>query len=275
MSKPLVSVIIPCYNAEKFVEQAVRSIMEQTYQNLEIICINDCSKDNTGEILQKLAKEDSRIVYVNNEVNLKLPKTLNKGIALAKGEYIARMDADDISLPERIEKQIQFMLLNENIDIVGCNSQHIDSNNNVLNYRTFLPTSPQIISFQMPFRCVLIHPAILAKKTFFVDMNGFNESLVYAEDYELWVRAVAHNKKISNLDGVLLQYRIHNNQSSAALSSQYNSEQARINRNFLFRCFLKTKNIKFLFGILIQTKIIHFIIIKTSSCRNSIKEFFK
>lgn len=78
--------------------------MEQTYKNLEIIVINDCSSDNTGKILQCLATEDSRIVYVENKINLKLPKTLNKGIALAKGEYIARMDADDVSLPERLEK---------------------------------------------------------------------------------------------------------------------------------------------------------------------------
>ncbi|MDE3946029.1 glycosyltransferase family 2 protein, partial [Glaesserella parasuis] len=139
-SLPLVSVIIPCYNAENFVESAVRSIMEQTYSNLEIIVINDCSSDNTGEILKRLAEEDPRIKYIENEQNLKLPKTLNKGINLAKGDYIARMDSDDISLPVRLEKQVEFMLSNKNIDIVGCNMQHMDVYSRRLLYRSHMST---------------------------------------------------------------------------------------------------------------------------------------
>lgn len=153
MNKPLVSVIISCHNAGKFVEKVVRSIMEQTYKNLETICINDCSKDNRGGILQKRAKEDSHIVDVNNKVNLKLSKTLNKGFALVKGEYITCIDVDDISLFERVEKQIQFMLLNDNIDIISCNSQHIDSHNNFLQYRTFLPILPKMIGFNESLVC--------------------------------------------------------------------------------------------------------------------------
>ena len=99
-NNPLVSVIIPCYNAEKYVESAIRSIMNQTYKNLEIIITDDCSTDDTLEILQKLAKEDSRIKLYKNETNLKIVKTLNNMISQANGKYIARMDADDISLLE-------------------------------------------------------------------------------------------------------------------------------------------------------------------------------
>ncbi len=95
MNKPLVSVLMPCYNVEKYVEESMNSILSQTYTNLQIVAINDCSKDRTGEILHRMARQDSRIVVVDNEENLKLIKTLNNGIALCRGEYIAGMDADD------------------------------------------------------------------------------------------------------------------------------------------------------------------------------------
>ena len=109
MNNPLVSVIIPCYNAEKYVEEAVRSIMTQTYKNIEILVTEDCSTDNTLKILKNLEKEDSRIKVIQNKKNLKIVKSLNNMINIAQGKYIARMDADDISLPERIEKQVRFM----------------------------------------------------------------------------------------------------------------------------------------------------------------------
>ena len=119
MNQPLVSVLIPCYNVERYVVEAVGSISNQTYKNLEIIAINDCSTDRTGELLMQLAREDSRIRVVTNEVNLKLIQTLNKGIGMCNGEYIARMDADDISLPTRIEKEVRF--LEENNDhVIVC-----------------------------------------------------------------------------------------------------------------------------------------------------------
>src|SRR5690242_9188533 len=99
---PLVSVIIPCFNAEKFVEDAVHSIMQQSYPNLEIIAIDDCSTDSTLNALKKLCAEDARIKLLMNEKNLGLVSTLNKGINSAEGKYIARMDADDISHVNRI-----------------------------------------------------------------------------------------------------------------------------------------------------------------------------
>lgn len=207
---PLISVIIPCYNAEKFVEQAVRSIMEQTYQNLEIICINDYSKDSTGTILQKLAKEDSRIVYVENEENLKLVKTLNKALLLCKGQYVARMDADDISLSQRIEKQLLFLQENPTIDIVGSsiktfgdgiksevlkNPQSHESNLQVLAVRTcfFHPT-------------VFFHRRLIDNKLFEYDTNFFR-----IEDYALWVHLAVNGVRLSNIDDVLLEYRIVEN----------------------------------------------------------------
>lgn len=252
--QPLVSVLIPCYNAERFVEQAVRSIINQTYKNLEIICINDCSKDRTGEILQKLAIEDNRIIYVENEENLKLPKTLNKGIFLAKGEYIARMDADDIALTYRIEKQLFFLLKNPDLDLISAFAQKIDEigqkGDNII-----VPQNHIEIASTLPIRSTFIHPLILAKKSFFVDLGGY-KMLTYGEDYELWLNGLYAGKKYANLPEILLYYRIHSNQMTGLTYSAKNTKSV---RNFLWKYFGKTKNLNYLKGLFFQTFFYYFI----------------
>lgn len=253
-SNPLISVIIPCYNAEKFVEKAVRSIMEQTYTNLEIICINDCSIDKTGEILQKLAKEDNRIVYVKNEINLKLSKTLNKGIALAKGEYIARMDADDIALHQRLELQMDFLLKNTDVDLVGANVQYIDERDKEIDIVSNLKREHNEIVKKLPWKSEFYHPTILAKKSLFLDLDNYI-IIEYGEDYDLWVRAWFKNKKMMNLDDVLLYYRIHSGQMTDTV---FNQKNAACIQRLRWQYFLNSGNIKFLFGIILQTEIIYY-----------------
>ena len=109
LKTPEISVIMSVYNGEEYLESAIESVMNQTFKDWELIVINDCSTDSTAEILDRLAKKDERIKVHPNEVNLRLPKSLNKAISLCSGKYIARMDADDICLPERFEKQYKFM----------------------------------------------------------------------------------------------------------------------------------------------------------------------
>lgn len=268
MNNPLISVIIPCYNVELFVEQAVRSIMEQTYQNLEIICINDCSKDNTSKILQKLAKEDNRIVYVENEKNLKLVGSLNKGICLAQGEYIARMDGDDISVLDRLEKQMNFMLDNPTIDIVGTNVCEMDEKGVVLEAkRTYRNLSHNEIVVQLPYKCSMGHATILAKKSFFVDVGQYQD-MPYAEDYEYWIRAWLYGKKFANISDVTYYYRMHSNQMSGI---GFNHKNAKVIRDMIWFYFKKTKNIKFLLGIISHTKIVSLLIVKTYHIRKIFK----
>ena len=117
MTNCLISIILPAYNAEKYLKEAIDSILAQTYTNFELIVINDGSTDKTEEII--LSYQDSRIRYIKNEKNLKLIRTLNKGIGLAKGKYIARMDADDISLPHRLKEEVEFMEAHPNIGEIG------------------------------------------------------------------------------------------------------------------------------------------------------------
>lgn len=187
-TNPLISVIIPCYNAERFVEKAVRSIMEQTYHNLEIICCDDCSSDSTLAILKKLSAEDERIRIIRHTENKQLIYTLNELVEIAAGEYIARMDADDISLPKRIEKQLDFMQKNPEIDFCGCNAWHINENDKLIGKST-LPESYDDIKFFLPFYSTFYHPTVFAKSAVLKE-NPYDKEFIHAEDYELWCRLI-------------------------------------------------------------------------------------
>lgn len=207
MTDRLVSVIIPCYNTEKYVEQAVRSIMNQSYKNLEIIVTDDCSTDNSFEILKKLADEDSRIKLFRNESNLKIVKTLNNMIDLANGKYIARMDADDISLPTRIEKQVKFMEENPDFAICGTNSWIINERNRVIG-KSYLPSKFDDVKIYVEYASPFFHPAVMLKASI-LKKNLYNEKYLYAEDFELWKRILLSNNG-SNLKEKLFAYRILN-----------------------------------------------------------------
>lgn len=215
MKKPLVSVLIPCYNVEMYVEESVNSILNQTYTHLEIIAINDCSTDNTGNILRQLAEKDSRITVVNNPENLRLISTLNKGIELCHGDYIARMDADDISLPTRIEKEVDFLESNKDHDIVSTQFYAFRSekpNKYDLNYS---PQHDSELRAYMLFRSGICHPAVLIRKRIFSELGlKFEQKYLHVEDYALWSEAI-YKTKIANIPEPLLLYRVHKNQVSS------------------------------------------------------------
>ncbi len=209
---PLVTVLLPCYNAELFIEEAVRSIMNQTYSNLEILIIDDCSTDSSFEIISRLAIEDVRIRIVKNEKNLKLIKTLNKGLDLAQGAYIARMDADDVSLPERIEKQMIHMLSNPEVDLCGTNYIMINAKGHKIGLSKY-PLTDLDIKLNLLFFNPLAHPTVLFKSDFIKKIGKYKEEFINAEDYELWLR-VAVNGVMCNIEDKLLLYRWHGNNIS-------------------------------------------------------------
>lgn len=207
---PLVSIIIPCFNAEDFVELAIRSIMEQSYSNMEIIVLNDQSTDNTGKILKKLASEDSRIIYIENEKNIKLVDTLNKGLLLCNGKYIARMDADDVSRIDRIQKQVEFLEKNPDIAILGSAMQIFGEG--IKEKELLNPTKHERIIAKMFVASPLFHPTIMIRKEL-VD-NGifkYDKNFFRVEDYHLWVKLSTEKVKFANLPDVLLDYRFLTN----------------------------------------------------------------
>lgn len=210
----LVSVIIPVFNAERFVEKAVRSIMTQSYKNLEILICDDCSADESFKILQKLSDEDERIKIFKNEKNFGIVKTLNFLVEKASGKFIARMDADDVSLLFRIEKQVEFLEKNSEISVCGTNAFNIDENDKKIG-KSRLPITADDARFFAKYFCPLYHPSVMARAEIFKG-NKYSSDFPNAEDYELWVRLVFEkNLKVANLSERLLLYRMTSEQVSA------------------------------------------------------------
>lgn len=201
---PLISVVMPVYNGEKYLQEAIDSILNQTYDKFEFIILNDGSTDSSEDII--LSYSDPRIKYVKNEVNLKIVKTLNKGVALSVGKYIARMDADDISLPERFEKQVKFLESNTDIDVCGSYIQTIGAKE----YKRPYPITPESVQVAMLFYSPLAHPCVMLRKTFF-DNQKYNSDYDGAEDYYLWASNIK-KYKFYNISEHLLLYRLHENQ---------------------------------------------------------------
>lgn len=222
VTKPLITVLMPCYNAMPFLVEALESIIHQTYTNLEILCINDGSSDETGQVLDRYAVRDSRIKVVHNETNIKLIKSLNKGITFAKGEYIARMDADDIAAPERIKTQLEFMLVNPEVDIISCGLWVISEAGKVIS--EVIPRQHSAVScfFASFFFVPIGHPELLAKAKVFKD-NLFmdEEHAIHTEDYELWSRLLRKGYNLQNMDTLLHYFRIN----SQSVSRKYTKIQ--------------------------------------------------
>ena len=208
-SIPLVSVIMPVYNAERYLSEAVESILSQTFADFELITIEDCSTDGSRAILKSFAEKDKRVLVLENESNLGVTPTLNRGLANAHGELIARMDADDISLPERLEKQVAFLEANPEVGLVSGDALAIDAQGSTVPEAFALIREPGYIKWLLHFTCPITHPAVMGRKEFFEQAGGYDPEILYAEDYDLWQR-MSQFARLSNLPDVLIKKRAHN-----------------------------------------------------------------
>lgn len=226
--KPIVSVLMPVYNGEKFLKEAIESILYQTYTDFEFLIINDGSTDKSEEII--LGFNDSRIRYIKNESNIKLIATLNKGIELSKGKYIIRMDADDISMPKRIEKQLEFMEIHPQIALCGSWFSSIGDRTGISKYQM----NNDEIKYKMLYQCHLSHPSIIIRRDVLENFNTkFDPQFIHAEDYDLFVR-ISEKYLMANIQEVLLKYRIHGNSVSNTYKEIQNENCAKIRiRQFL------------------------------------------
>lgn len=180
-SSPLISVGIPFYNSEKYLADAIKSVLAQTCQNWELILVDDGSTDNSLEIAREFEKQDNRIRVMSDGKNKKLPARLNQIIAESKGEYIARMDGDDIMHPNRLQKQIDILQSDSTIDVLGTNAYVIDTDNLVTGLRYSRTEGVEKIN-------AFIHPSIMGKKQWFI-ANPYDEKAQRMEDAELWYRS--------------------------------------------------------------------------------------
>ncbi len=205
---PKISVIMPVFNAENKLKESIDSILNQTFSDFEFLIYNDGSTDNSDEVIK--AYNDPRIKYTKFENNAGLVGLLNRGISEAKGEFIARMDADDISLPYRFEEQFKFM--NENPDIGFCGSmiEHFGRQSAIVN----LPVTNFDINASLFFGTPFSHPTVMMRTSLLRSNNLFyDNNYLYAEDYELFER-VSFFTEMSNIQKILLKYRLHETQIS-------------------------------------------------------------
>ncbi len=208
----LVSVIMSNYNTpEEFLREAIESILNQTYSDFEFIIVDDCSTDNSLDIIASY--DDPRIVLLKNEENLGITKSLNRALKIAKGEYVARMDGDDIALPERFEKQVA--LLTENPDVIVCGTwvELIGDGASELKEKNSCKKLPDRETHQINLlfgnHLNIVHPAAMFNHRLLKE-NGitYNENYIFAQDYRMWVEC-SKSGRLANVSEILFKYRIH------------------------------------------------------------------
>jgi glycosyltransferase involved in cell wall biosynthesis len=205
---PLVSIVMPCFNAEKYFAEAIESIINQTYKNLEIILINDGSTDSTAEMSNEYAQKDGRIKIITNAVNSGLIASLNIGVAAAAGEYIARMDADDISVLDRIERIMNVFFLMKDIEVVSAANYRINLKGKVILQSVPKATRIKALKFVSFFSTPIVHACVIVKSYVF-KQNPFNPDYIHSEDYELFSRLIFQGVKMFNLKESLYYIRMN------------------------------------------------------------------
>jgi glycosyltransferase involved in cell wall biosynthesis len=236
MNVPAVSVVLPAYNCEKYIAKAIESVLHQTFTDFELIIINDGSTDNTESIIHTF--DDQRIVYLINSNNQGLVYTLNKAITHANGKYIARMDADDICLQERLAKQKAFLDQNEDITVVASTIEFINEQEEKtgiweLDKQTITPA--QIRRAILKQNCIA-HPTVMMRSEILKNLK-YKEYQKNIEDYDLWLRLLNRGYKIAKLDEPLLLYRIHDTSITAIYLKKTNPyfKHLQMKIKFLFR----------------------------------------
>ena len=235
--KPEISVIMSVYNGEQYLDQAIESVCNQTFKSWELIIINDCSTDKTAEILNDYALKDSRIKVHTNETNLRLPTSLNKAVSFAEGKYVARMDADDICMPDRLEKQYEFMENNPDISLSSCRFMTL-KNGVVSSGGCGGKTDNSSLRALLLVTNPILHPGIIAKTKVMQDLP-YDITLTCTEDLELWTRFAMENYKMQILPEYLMIYRLHDKQITETTLERQHKEVVRIQKEY-FGKFLDT-----------------------------------
>ena len=206
---PRVSVIMPAHNAEEFINVAISSILLQSFPDFELLVVDDFSSDATPQILDQIT--DQRVRPIRTKEKLGVTRSLNFGLLLARGEFIARLDADDVALPQRLQKQVAFLDGNPDYGLVGSWMQLFGDRNLVSRY----PVSDDDIRMTMLFRTPFGHPSVMFRKNWDNGNLGFyDESYVVGQDFDLWER-VSQSWKVANLSEILTHYRMHAAQVSS------------------------------------------------------------
>lgn len=229
---PKVTVLLPVYNGGDYLKRAIASILGQSYKDFELLIINDASADLSEEAI--LSFVDPRLRYVKNESNLNLLASLNKGLGLARGEFVARMDQDDISLPLRLEKQVAFLDNNPSVGVVGTAFQLIGQNGEK-GQTVFPPTDHFALRWILCFANPLAHPSVMFRKDIITKVGGYTSSDLVSrgtypsEDYDLW-RRTAKATRLANLPAMLVYLRKHQTNYTSLHFRQHLEDACNISR---------------------------------------------
>ena len=207
MTTPRVSILMPVYNVASYLREAMDSMLAQTYTDFELIVLDDCSPDNSAEILDTYT--DPRIVRYRGEKNVGLSNVLNVGMQLARGEYIARMDSDDLSTPERLAVQVAYLDAHPEIDLCSCGMELFGAKQEVW----VRENNPEDVKITALFYSPILHASSVWRRVSFERAGlRFQQEMVPAEDYDMWTRAMAAGLQLVNIPQVMYKYRIHPSQ---------------------------------------------------------------
>jgi glycosyltransferase involved in cell wall biosynthesis len=241
---PIVSVVLAVNRDDGFLKSAIESILTQSMVSLELLIIaNNCS-DELWVNLQKEAVKDARLRLLRTPLG-QLPYNLNVGLHHARGEFIARMDADDIALPQRLERQMCFLRANPAISVVGGSYQIIDEHDKVVDRQVPLQLDPEKIYKLLPFESCMAHPSVMMRRADVLKVGGYAYGL-FAEDWDLWLRMRRAGMRFANLPDLVLRYRIHSGQSTSIQSWRRNMANVQA---LLLRELILTGNSKFLLSM--------------------------
>ena len=202
---PEISVLMPVYNGGDFVSEAIASILDQTFDNIELIAVDDASTDGSLKILEDYSKKDGRIKVIKNKENMGLTRSLIRAVGMADGKYIARQDSDDISLPQRLEKQLGFLKHNPSYGAIGTSAHIIDKNGDIIKNANVPNTwfmTKQILRFGNCF----VHGSMMIRKDVYLRAGGYREAFSVGQDFDLWLR-ISRLAKLKNLRERLYQWR--------------------------------------------------------------------
>ncbi len=204
---PLVSIALPIYNAAPFLATSIGSLLEQSFRDWEMICVNDGSRDESLQILERFSSIDNRIRIIN-QPNRGLVAALQQAVEASRGRLIARMDADDIAMPDRLEKQVAFMQQNPEVVALGGAAIEMDVDGRPLRITRFPSDSNTLVERLLRRESALIHPSVMMCKTAMQKAGGYRSKYQWIEDHDLWLR-ISKLGKITNLENVVLGYRQH------------------------------------------------------------------
>lgn len=206
MGMPLVSVIMPIYNGAAYMEESIRSVLEQNYKNIELLICNDASTDNTAEIIDRLMKQDTRISVVKNEVNSGISISRNKLLDRVKGKYFITQDCDDNMLPGKVEMQVKYMEAHPECGMCGTWARKVDEKTQTFG-KIVHPINDTDIRINLLFQNSMVQPSVMVRSEF-IDRYRYDGNLLVCEDYDYWER-LSGISELHNIPQFLVQYRIH------------------------------------------------------------------